>query len=163
ILKQAKREYRKEYTREYKKERRKTYPEVTVSLSLTQHEYLTKKAQDHHITLASFLRETALAYTKSIFVVPNQEQVAQVSQKLLLIQTDVHMIAKYLKTLNLHDLAQAYTTLEDRFFHLEQYISQRLKEPRSLDHLIKEALKTSPEYTTIIRNLLATYDHQNQQ
>ncbi|MEO0898672.1 MAG: hypothetical protein AAFY71_19825 [Bacteroidota bacterium] len=161
LLEAAKRTYQRHYNRNYKQQRRKEYPEVTVSLSQNQYHSLTQFAQGHHLTLASFLREAALAYCNSTFVVPNHAQVASVEQKLLLMQTDVHMIAKHLKKLSIADLSQAYTALEDRFLQLEQYVTQRLREPRQVEEIIKNTLQSSSNYSLVIRRLLDMYDHQD--
>lgn len=78
-----------------------------------------------HLSLTSFLREATLAYTKQVFLVSNHAHVTSVEQKLMHTQTDIHLLAKHVKSFNAEELAQAYTAPEDLLYHLEQFISEQ--------------------------------------
>lgn len=131
-IKSAKQKYWKQYRREYKRNRRIQFPEVTVSMDRKTYDYLQNVAKKHHKTLSAFLRETTLHYLNQTFLIPNPGLVAQFAQRLRICASDINVIAKHMKKLKQYELYQAYHSLSERIQHLEEYISDTLRNPPRL-------------------------------
>lgn len=125
----AKQVYRAKYQKEYKRNRRAKFPEVTVVMDRQTYKQLSKNAKEHNLSLASFLREATIHYSKQKYLVPDPGIIAKFAQKLRLCASDINLMAKHVKNLHHFELYEAYASLSERIQYLEKYVADTLCNP----------------------------------
>jgi len=162
-IKAAKKAYRKGYILSYRKKQRANKPEFIVFLSKINGDYsrISLAAKQHRMPITTFLRASALAYTNKTYIVPDRLQVAELkgllSQCLNEIQTIVIQKEKYF-----WGKEQKFKGVEKRIEKLETEISQKLKQPYTLEELVLKEIERKPEFKVRLLATLNSYDHQNQ-
>ena len=161
-IKYAKRAYRKHYILDYRRKQRVGKPEFNVCLSKSNGDYfmISSAAKQHRMTITAFLRASALAYTNKTFIVPDRLVLAELklllSQCLNEIQTIVKQKEKYFwgKDEKLKDI-------EKRIEKLESEINEKLKQPLTLEELIKKGIVKEPALKDKLLAILNSYDYKN--
>lgn len=125
----AKREYRSNYHREYKRERRARFPEVTVTLVRSEFSKLSKAAKAHKMSLPAFLRESSLHYLDQKFLVPNSSLVSHFAQQLRICASDINLMTRHVKKLNMKELHQTYQSLSHRIQQIESFVVNAFRNP----------------------------------
>ncbi len=162
-IKAAKKAYRKQYVLAYRRKQRVRKPEFIVWLSKSNGDYygISLAAKKHKMTITEFLRASALAYTNKTYIVPDRLQLAELkgllSQCLNEIQTIVQQKEKYF-----WGKEQKFKDVEKRIGKLESEISQKLKQPFTLEELIVKGIEREPALRDKLLAVLNSYDHQNQ-
>lgn len=162
-IKVAKKAYRKGYILSYRKKQRANKPEFIVFLSKSNGDYskISLAAKQHRMPITTFLRASALAYTNKTYIVPDRLQLAELkqllSQCLNEIQTIVQQKEKYF-----WGKEQKFKEVEKRIGKLESEISQKLKQPFTLEELILKEIEREPALRDKLLAALNSYDHQNQ-
>ncbi len=126
----AKKEYKRAYQRKYRRKQRKERPEVTVILTKAEWKLLTDTATGHFFTLSSYLREAALAYTNQTYIVPNQLQIAEIQQRIRLLQSDIQLMVKWLDRLRYHELKDMIPALIKRIMVIESQLVSLITRPK---------------------------------
>lgn len=162
-IKAAKKAYRKGYILSYRRKQRAGKPEFIVWLSKSNGDYskISLAAKGHRMPITEFLRTSALAYTNKTYIVPDRLQLAELkgllSQCLNEIQTIVQQKEKYF-----WGKEQKFKDVEKRIGKLEWEISQKLKQPYTLEELTVKGIEGEPALRDRLLVILSSYDHQNQ-
>jgi uncharacterized protein (DUF1778 family) len=145
-IKAAKKLYRRAYQRAYKKQRRAKRPEVTLSLNVDEHRYLSQMAKIYEMSLAQFIRAAALAYLNQVYLVPQASKVARLEQILSHYQNTFDRLADDARRNGNDPTFKLYGTFANHFHKMEEHITQYLRYPHSLDKTIKQAIETKPAF-----------------
>lgn len=129
-IKAAKREYRKKYLLQFKQRQRMKKSEFIICLSKENGEYafIKSAAKKHHLTPTAFIKQSALAYPKQIYIVPDKLQVARLEQLLADCLNEIKKIASS-KERFLWSREQKINDIEKRIEKMENHISETLRNP----------------------------------
>ena len=129
-IKAAKKAYRKQYLLEYKRGQRNRKPEFTVNFSTEKGEYFSVAyaAKYHHMTITTFIHNAVLAYLNQRFVVPNQEQIANLEQVLAQCLNEIKSIVKP-RERYFWEKDRKMEAIEHRIEKLEKEINQIFRNP----------------------------------
>lgn len=133
-IEEAKKYYKKLYQRSYKQRQRKVRPEIILSLSKDDHAALSNVAKKHHIKLASFVRDAALAYTQQQFLIPNEKEIIELREYLALIGYDIKRLREEATQSGEIGIAELYHLLLDQITKLEEYTREKLEHPPLSNH-----------------------------
>ena len=93
-IKKAKREYRKLYKRIYQREYRVDHPEFSISLTQEEEAIIAEAARKHHRSRTAYIKESSIAYTSKLYLVPDPTAVANLEQLLNLIYQEIQVISQ---------------------------------------------------------------------
>ena len=132
-IKAAKRAYRKQYFLAYKRKQRKKRPEYTINFNEDngEHKRILLAAQRHVMTMPQFLRAAVRGYLEQKYVVPNQQQVAELEQLLSQVLNEIQAIARK-KERYFWDRNDKLESIEKRIEKLEIDIDQVFRNPQRL-------------------------------
>ena len=162
-IKKAKRAYRKQYILDYRRKQRINKPELNVWLSKSNGDYfrISSAAKQHKMTITTFLRASALAYTNKTFIVPDRLLLAELRQLLSQCLNEIQTIVKQKEKYFLGK-EQKFKDIEKRIEKLESEINEKLKQPYTLDELIIKGIEKEPALKEQLLAILNSYDHKNQ-
>ncbi len=158
-IKAAKKAYRKNYQRAYKRHQRNRRKEYQIQLSKEENKRISEAAKKHHLSPSKFIKKAALAYLQNEYVIPDNEQIAQLEYLLSVAYSSISQIAG--KT---PQLTQDYERLSRIIERLEKEVTQALRYPQSLEMMIVKTVKNNPNFRKILTHILnstASYDNQN--
>lgn len=129
-IKMAKKAYRKEYYLSYKRNQRATKPEFTISFTNKNGEYTKVKrgAERHKMTITAFIRSSVLAYIDQKYLVPNQDQIANLEQILSQCLNEISKIVSAKEKYH-WEREQKFEAIEKQIEGLESVISQIFRNP----------------------------------
>ena len=158
-IKAAKKAYRKSYQRAYKRHQRSQRKEYQIQLNKDENRRICDSAKKHHLSPSKFIKNAALAYLLNEYVVPDNEQIAQLEYLLSVAYSSINQIAEKTPQLTLD-----YERLSKIIERLEREVTQALRYPPSLEMLIVKTVKNNPDFRNILKHIInstSSYDNQN--
>ncbi len=118
---------------------RKTHPQVTITLSETQHRQLKTSAQRSGRTLTAYLRESAFAYMAERYLVPRdiEDSLSGAIMEFRAIGNNINQIAKHSNTqrrASLDDIKQSLELVRQ----LEKQVIRFCSHPSQHGHQVDE-------------------------
>jgi hypothetical protein len=110
-------------------------------------------AKQHQESFGGFVKKAIQAYLKRLYIVPDEEQLQSLELSLKRIGTNVNQIAFVVnrsRSVESRQLAE----LQKQMAALETALSEFLHKPDNLNELVREALKTHPNYRVILMEIL---------
>lgn len=152
---QAISEARKTYIRRYKaawrKEKRKSQKTFEISFNADEYKVIKQGKLGHKRSFTNFIKASALAYCQRRYLIPDQLAYNMVYQALMM---------GYNKLKDLEDIEKIPLEYLDELIHLfssmENTIGRQLKNPKTFEEVLVEAVQTDPLYKTKIIQLLQT-------
>lgn len=137
VITAARKKYRQEYKRNWRKNYRKTNKELTLTLSYSEWELVTKAAQMHKRSRTRFATEAAIAYIYKSFIIPNDLEVRRIKEILTMNYNALEVLIEK------HPVAyfQSGNKLLNTFSSLEKEILTLLHNPKSLEELIVDVVR----------------------
>jgi hypothetical protein len=135
----ARKHYWKEYKARWRKQKRKEEKELTTSWTPNELKDLTNAARHHAMSRVAFIKSATIAYMQKSFIVPDKVGVRKIAQ---LLAMNYNLIQEMIeeKTISL----QAGNPLLDRITELEKSVRSILETPKSLEHLLTDAVTKNP-------------------
>lgn len=158
-IKAAKKAYRKSYQRAYKRHQRSQRKEYQIQLTKEENKHICEAAKKHQLSPSAFIKKATLAYLQQVYVVPDNERVAQLEYLLSIAYSSINQITGKTPQLS-HD----YERLSQIIEQLEREVTQALRHPPSLEMLIVKTIKSNPNFRKILTHILnstTSYDNQN--
>lgn len=159
----AKRAYWRQYHYNHRKAQRKEHPEVVIGLSRADGTYdrISQGAKKHHMTLAAFIRASALAYLTETYIVPDRAFLAHLEELLAKCVNEVQAIAGA-KEKYFWQREQKIETIDARIERLENEVLELFRNPPTLESLVTKALNESPDIRDRLVQLITSHDRQTQ-
>lgn len=144
-IKAAKKVYRQQYLLKYKQWQRANKPEFTVHFSKGKDEFgiIKKAASEHKMKIAGFIKAAVLAYIGKSYLVPEREQIGRLELILAQIANDIQSLCSR-KTLWANP-EERFEKLQKQIARVENEISDSLRNPQTLEDLIKREVMKNPE------------------
>lgn len=128
-----------------------------IQLSPSEFKTLEKAAKNHTKKFAIFLKQAALAYTKKVFILPDEHALNTFDMRCKEITNAINMIAQFDPPFKEQHTKQIYN-----FLDMLEIAVQQLKEPLTLENIIKKAITERPDLHDLMRkHLLENHDSQN--
>ena len=122
-IKTAKNRYKTLYQRAYRKRYRESRSEFTVSLTKDEEAVIRQKSKFHNLSPSAFIKQSSLAYTRKLYLVPDPVQLAQFEQILNLIFQEIKIMSQSGSVSN-----HCFKLLE-RIEQIERQVSMMLRHP----------------------------------
>lgn len=135
----VRKEYWREYKRNWRKQKRKTEKEFAILFKADELLDLNKEAKRHNLSRTKFIKQACLAYMEKSFIVPDNSTVRKISQLLSM----TYISIQELLVSNLIEIKNGKVILE-KIYSLEREILPVLSNPKSIDSLIFDHIKKSP-------------------
>lgn len=158
----AKRAYWKAYHYNHRKAQRKDKPEVVIALSREDgtYERISTAAKKHRMTVAAFIRASAVAYLTETYIVPDRAVIVHLEQLLSQSANQLQAVAG-VKEKYFWQREHKIESMEAQISKLEQDIRELLRNPPRLDQEILKALKQKPDMKAHLLDLITTHDSQD--
>ncbi len=164
-IKQAKKAYRKQYFTLHKRKVRAKRKEYTIGFSDENGEQLklAYTARQHKMKVTSFLKSAVMAYIDKTYIVPDKYQIAEIEQVLAQCLNEIQAMVKQKERFSFQREFK-YERIEKRIMQLETDIHFILRNPYTLEELVKKETKENPKLKEELLSLLtqSNHDHQNQ-
>ena len=152
-LQQAKAEYQRLYKREKNQQYRRVNTRCEITLKPDEAKLMQKGADNHALKLASFVKQTALAYVRQVFIVPDQQQVTRIEIALRRIGNNINQAVHRLHAGNSSQYLEV-VKLQQQLNALEKEVSRCFREPMTLENLIRVELPKQPHLYPLVHKLL---------
>ena len=143
-LQQAKAAYRKAYKQAKNREYRTSRHYLRLTLTSKEKSQLTTGAKRHRKALATYVREIALAYQKRVYILPSEDMLTRLETACHRIGNNINQIAKKCNSENSTRYFDV-VRLREQVTALEKEVNRYLRQPMTLDQLIRVELPKHPE------------------
>lgn len=128
-----------------------------IQLSPSELQTLEKAAKNHQKKFAVFVKQAALAYTKKVFILPDEQPFRTFDMRFKEISNAINMIAEFNPPFKDQHTEQIYNLLD-----MLEIAIRELKRPLTLENIIKKAITERPDLHDLMRqHLLILHDSQN--
>lgn len=148
---QARKKYWQQYKASWRKQKRAMEKEITISWNKEELQLLNKASKQHHTNRTKFIKSATIAYINKAYVVPNELEVRRISQYLAMVYNSIQDMIE-VDTIPL----QVGKILSEKILNLEHALLVSIRNPKTLDQLIAEAVQNNKEIKEHLYNLLET-------
>ena len=145
----ARTQYWREYKANWRRQKRRSEKELTTSWTKDELKILTEAAKKHKVSITRFIKTSSLAYIDKRYIIPDQLEVRRIAQHLAMTYNSIQEMVNE-NELNL----QTGKIILEKIFELERTFLVSLHNPKTLEQLITEAVKTSPKMKATLFELL---------
>ncbi len=158
----AKRGYWKTYHYNHRRQQLKENPEVIVAFSRADgtYERIAAGARKHKMTLAAFIRASAVAYLTETYIVPDRAFLAHLEQLLAQCANEIQALAG-VREKYFWQRDQKIESIEARIILLETSVREHLSSPPKLEQLLCDALNQSLDIKAHLLQLITSHDRQD--
>ncbi|MCK9404393.1 MAG: hypothetical protein M0Q26_13465 [Chitinophagaceae bacterium] len=146
---QARRKYWQDYKARWRKQKRQAEKELTTSWATDELKDLTKAAKLHNMSRVSYIKSATLAYTTKVYLVPDKTEVRKIVQ---LLNMNYNLIQEMIEEKALH--LQTGKIILERILELERVVFVSLHSPKTIDHIVTEAVAKNPAAKANLYQLL---------
>lgn len=148
-IKDAKKTWRRLYMLGYKQGQRKSHGEFTVLFSKKgEYQEIKAASMEHNMTVTRFIKQSALAYAKKIFLAPDREQAAHLERLLMQSCNEIRSLARN------KVMQEKFFPLQKRIEALESSLSDHFNNPPPLEDAILKAIEKNPSRREYLLNLI---------
>ena len=160
-IKLAKKAYRKKYFTLHKRKQRERNKEFTIRFFKSDEELknISETAKRHKMKITEFLKSAVLAYVDKTYIVPDSLQIAEIEQILSQCLNEIQSIVKQKERYS-YDREYQYELIEKRIEQLESEINSVLRNPYTLEDLVRKEISIKPNLKENLFTILN--DNQNQ-
>ena len=144
----AKKQYRKQYKAKWRKEHRKKNSEVTTNWNNEEYSVLKTEAKKHKLSITRFIKVSSLGYINNRYIPLHREEINKILQLIGLAYNQIVEMAEEEKIKQ-----QTEKELTEKISQFEHEIRIQLFSPKTIWHIIKEALTETPQ----LKDNLITY------
>lgn len=132
---------------------------IRKEISFTPKEFQTleKAAKEQNKKFSLFVKQAALACTQKVFILSDEHPLRTFDLRLKEIANSINKIAEFDGTFKAQHTQQIYYFLD----MLEMAINE-LKEPLTLENIIKKAIAERPDLHGLMRKYLLAAEHDSQ-
>jgi hypothetical protein len=145
----ARKEYWKLYKAGWRKKQRQETKEFTIVCTVQDAKDILEAARKHKRSGSNFIKESCIAYMNRRYIVPDRLTINSIRQQLAMNINTLKQLFDENKVSH-----QTGTSLLQQMAALEQLVLTGLHNPKTLEELITEAVRTSPAYNAILSELL---------
>ena len=147
----ARQEYKRRYSAQWRKQYRKMVKTYTLGYSPSEVKLVIDAARKHKSSTTAFIKSACYAYMNKRYLNKDAYTTREIFQAL----TKNFSMIKNLQDDNViqYQVGQA---LLQQLNKLESELHEALRNPKSLEQLITEAIKENPTYTETIKDILKT-------
>ena len=128
-----------------------------IQLSPSEFQTLETAAKNHHKKVAVFIKQAALAYTKKVFILPDEHALNTFDIRCKEIANAINMIAEFNPPFKEQHTEQIYNLLD-----MLEIAVRELKHPLSLENIIKKAITERLDLHDLMRKHLLAHNHDSQ-
>ncbi|MEL7533975.1 MAG: hypothetical protein AAFN10_21880 [Bacteroidota bacterium] len=125
----GKAKWKQKYQREYQRQRRRERKQVVISLDRSDEADLRAAAIQHHRPLATYIRESSLAYSQQTFLLPDPAELVALREELAFIRYHIEDLVRLMKQSFGSEQEKQLELLIDRIDYLERFIVESLSHP----------------------------------
>ena len=141
--------YWKNYKATWRRNKRKNEKELVTSWAKDELADLSNAAKKHNLSKTRFIKSACLAYIDKRYIVPDQMEVRRIAQLLSITYNSIREMMDE----NALQLQPGKIILE-KMFDLERQVLVSLHNPKTIEQLITEMVKASPQTKSHLFHLL---------
>lgn len=142
-------EEKKKYDHQYRKRKKHR----VIIFTLSQYNFLLRKAKEEGKPFGTYVRELALSQAKNEYVIPYNQQGEEVKILLVRIGTNINQIARVINTKQ-EVFADQIEEVQNQFSELRDGIHKIYNAPLQVKDLVRRTVFQNPAYAKEIKTVL---------
>jgi enamine deaminase RidA (YjgF/YER057c/UK114 family) len=156
-IKAGKAQYRKEYLTNHKRNYRKRTTSHTITCTPIEERALSLAAYEYGMTIAEYVRMSALAYAAKKYLVPQSDALVKLRQELVFLRSQVARVGTEKRGLFGRDRSEQ---IEQLLETIASTVKTAFQEPKELEAVIRTTIVTEPEFLKVLETILASHDYK---